>query len=127
MRVTITLGIAFLASAAIAFPAQAQRVKNGGPSGTIVTAKVDVPTASTVDVLTTAPNEFFILTQYCDSGIMDLSSTSLGVFMQNQGGGGVCTTFEPGFAIPQGDTISCTNANSGITRPCIITGVQTRK
>lgn len=112
-------------------------MKNGGPSGTVVSARVEVVSSGAgAAVLTTPATGFFILTQACldrgdASGATELSSTSKGRIVRLEAAGDVsCTTFTPGIALDPGDSLVCRNPGflGGPTRAaCLVTGVVSSK
>ena len=119
-----------------AWPSEAQRVKNGGPSGTVVSARAEVVSSGAgAVVLTTPATGFFILTQACldrgdASGATELSCTSKGRIVRLETGDVSCTTFTPGIALDPGDSLVCRNAGflGGPTRAaCLVTGVVSSK
>ena len=120
----ITIAAAFLGLMVLQQPgpAEAQRIMRGGLRGTIASASVEVPAESDATVYSVPAGPHFVLTQVCfDGGGMVLTGSSFGAIPTDLG---LCTTYQPGIAIPVGDTLSCYNPNS-VPIHCLVTGVLT--
>jgi hypothetical protein len=124
---------------ALAGPALGQTVKKGTLSGTVVSASATAPSGGTqADLLTTPATGSFLLTQLCLVGAPGFNNvenghvagSTLGRIAQvyTDGNLGSCSTWEPGLAIPAGETLRCvqTGASAG-PLACTITGVQSKK
>jgi hypothetical protein len=95
----------------------AQTLHIGGLSGKVVTIK---GSANEV-VFVTPPKKFFVLTQFCSLGSSSvagaLTSSTQGLVAVAPSGNN-CSTYSPGIALPQNDTLTC----GGMTE-CMIIGV----
>lgn len=109
--------------------AEAQTMKRGVLDGVVVTRSADVPALGSADVHTTPASAvkragFFILTQVCVTDRKDVvvSGNTMGRILLD----GDCQTFDPGLAIPQGETLACADT-ADADQVCMITGVQSKK
>jgi hypothetical protein len=126
MHKTFVLFIAILAFIIFSSTTEAQEIKHGGLTGTIVSATTIVCTnGGCVNPIYTTPAEgSFVLTQFCaTTDVLRVIGSSFGGIPVNEGIG--CTTFSPGIALPQNETISC--ENGGTFGDCMITGVLSDK
>ncbi len=120
----LTIGIATFAATS----ADAQVLKGGGFSGTLITETAVAPTFSSVDIYTT-PSGLkalkFILTQVCveDRGAVVFSGSTMGTVALFDD----CTTFSPGLAIPKGETLTFTEIDESGNIAVMITGVLSKK
>ncbi len=118
------LTVAFLLQVA---DADAQSVRNGGPSGTVVSASVPAPPGSVPVVYTTPATGYFILTTAC------FPITSFGISASGFGripASDFCVHYSPGLALPQSSTVSCNYSCAGCTSSniaCTIAGVHSKK
>jgi hypothetical protein len=106
-------------AALVGTPIEAQQFKRG-LSGTIVSKSVLVPSGGSATVYTTPPTGHFILTQaclYCGGG--GLVGSTFGQILTDI----TCTTYEPGIALPEGETLTCVHTACGGEAPCMITGI----
>ena len=138
VRTTATIlfifGLGVLASAPAA---HAQRVKIGGPNGTIQTgigtAAISGGVFGTILSApqgTPADKGFLIVTSFCSTafvnGLVTLVGSTLGDIASVSNSG--CIDFATGLAIPAGEDLSCRNdGNSGTDTNCMVSGVRTRK
>ena len=92
----------------------------------IVSASVTVPEGGDPATLLETPQDGrFILTQVCVededmAGGPALGGNTLGLIVSGQGSH--CTTYDPGIAVPGGETLTC-NPREFRDRTCTITGV----
>ncbi len=98
----------------------------GGPTGQIISAIVQIPSAVfSAVVFTTPATGDFLLTQFCalgGAGAVDLSGSSVGFIPVNIGAGQpACTTYSPGVPLPQNETLSC--GKEVFAPTCMIIGV----
>ena len=118
LLIVLTLGATY---------AHAQSVRNGGPSGTVVSASVPTPPGSTPTAYTTPATGFFLLTTAC------FPVTSFGVTASGFGripASDFCIHYSPGLALPQNSAVTCNYSCPGCTSSgahCTIAGVLTRK
>ena len=108
---------------------EAQTIKKGTISGVILTRSVNVPDLASADVFTTDAAVkgalWLILTQVCveDEGDLTFDGSSMGqIVLDNQ-----CTTFEPGLAIPRGETLTFTETAGNGAQGAMITGILVKK
>ena len=124
----------FVLQLALAFftgGAQAQTITNSTLSGTVVSASTNLPPSpGSVTVFTTPEVGFFILTQFCAGGgiIADLtfSGSTFGKVPIPTFASNFCTSYIPGIAFPQGETLSCTTrfpSDPDTPTACMVTGV----
>lgn len=111
--------------------AEAQRLRGGGLSGTIVSGQAE-GAAPLQSMLLAAPAQgFLVVTQVCaEQGSADRPTQVVAGTFGALGESGGCVTFEPGIALPQGDDVSCANTGlqAGARLPrCLVTGVVTNK
>jgi hypothetical protein len=108
-------------------PANAQAVKNGGPTGTVVSASVPAPPGSTPIVYTTPATGFFLLTTACFPVVsFGISASGFGRIPASD----FCVHYSPGLALPQNSTLTCNYSCAGCTSSgvtCTIAGVLTRR
>lgn len=104
--------------------AQAQQVKKGELSGTILSGGVSVPASSSLVVFTAPATGNFILTTFCARDVA-LSGNTVGPIAPADSDE-PCLVFVPGFAIPSGEVLTCTNdeVDPGI---CSVSGVLSKK
>lgn len=130
MRITTIFAAAFAAAALFGTTAEAQTIAKGTISGVILTKSVDVPSGGAADVYTTDAAGIkgslrLIITQVCvseDEQDLTLDGNTMGqIPLSNQ-----CTTFEPGLAIPQGETLTFTDTNT-TNQAAMITGILVKK
>ena len=109
--------------------AEAQTIKKGTISGVILTRSVNVPQNASTDVFTTDADVkgalWLILTQVCveDADELTLGGNTMGqIVLDDQ-----CTTFEPGLAIPRGETLTFTETANQGAQGAMITGILVKK
>lgn len=118
MIMTLVVAIALAAGSA-----QAQRIKNGGLDGTLMSGHALVTGNGQANVLQTPSKGQFIMTQFCkEDGDTDLQGSSLGVITTTNG----CTEFSPGVPIPRDEVLFCRNGDSQ-SRSCSVMGVLSKK
>jgi hypothetical protein len=106
--------------------AQAQVVKKGTLSGTIVSQGATIPFSDSVPVYTApaAGDGFFILTQVCASAqSVTISGSVLGPLAVSTGN---CQSFTPGVALFPSEVLTCSNS-SGNDQECMVTGLLSKK
>jgi hypothetical protein len=121
-----------LAAALCAFsaaPALGQSVSGGdrGVKGQLVSRSVTAPALGSAPVYLTEPKGFFVLTQVCtanaDAGDEAVvSGTTVGLLATDRQ---TCRSYEPGFVVPAGETLTCVNTLNDFPLVCTITGIQT--
>ncbi len=129
MRVFCGLIAVFTIAAFSGSITEAQTVKKGTLTGKILTRSVNVPDSASADVFTTDADVkgalWLILTQVCveDEGELTLDGNTMGqIVLDNQ-----CTTFEPGLAIPRGETLTFTETAGNGAQGAMITGILVKK
>ena len=115
MRVRTMILLATLVLVAAA--AQGQAVVNSTVSGTLMSASAQVNPGQPATVFTTPQTGFFILTHFVRGGEADLRGSTFGPIPSPSASG----IYVPGIALPQGETLSCTNAPYPTS--CMVTGV----
>lgn len=90
--------------------------------GTVSSASAVVAANSTTPVFTTPASGYFILTQFCGGFGMSVSGNTFGNIAVGSSDT-ECNTFNPGYVLPQGETIQCTNPLSGGPSWCNISGI----
>ncbi len=126
----LVCGLGVLAAAPLA---HAQKVKNGGPSGTIQTGIGTAAVGGGVSgTILSAPADkgFLIVTNFCSTDFVNggvfLVSSTIGDLASVSNNG--CLDFGTGIVVPAGDDLSCRNdGNSGIDTNCLVSGVLVRK
>jgi hypothetical protein len=125
------LALAAALCAAASTPALAQNVAGGdrGVKGRLVSRSVVAPALGTAPLYVTEPKGSFVLTQLCtaDAGAGDeavLSGSTVGVLSTN-GGNQACRSYDPGFALPPGEALTCDNSGNDFPLVCTMTGIQT--
>jgi len=121
-----------LAAALCAFaaaPALGQSVSGGdrGVKGRLVSRSVTAPALGSAPVYLTEPKGFFVLTQVCtaDADAGDeavVSGTTVGLLATDRQ---TCRSYDPGFVVPAGETLTCVNTVNDFPLVCSITGIQT--
>jgi hypothetical protein len=118
----------------LAGPTQAQQLKNGMLSGSIVSAIAHPPACTInpnpppyeicpeVDVYTTPTDKAFVATQVCGQYAYGFSGSTIGEFAEQFPENEPCLTYKPGLALPKGETIRCTGSTVGFAS-CMIIGV----
>ncbi len=129
MRVFCGLIAVFTIAAFSGSISEAQTVKKGTLTGKILTRSVNVPDLGSAAVFTTdveAKGAFWlILTQVCveDEGDLTFDGNTMGqIVLDNE-----CTTFEPGLAIPRGETLTFTETGNQGAQGAMITGILVKK
>lgn len=108
--------------------AEAQTVTKSTLSGTLMSASATLTAPGPVTVFTTPEAGFFVLTQFCSnvgSGLTFRGST-FGIIFSVPGAAGPlppCTTYEPGIALPQAETLTCSVDFAFPGMFCMISGV----
>lgn len=135
LRITLALVTALVASLSLAAPfANAQAIKSGGATGTIVTANVAVAAGSTTGFSITLPTGTtqFITTQACvGRADADCALFAGGVELMFKASAPdvrstKCVDFIPGAAV--GTSFSCASALGGSTNcDCLVTGVAVKR
>jgi len=124
MKVTETTMVLMAALALAAGSAQAQQIKNGELSGTLMSGHALVTANGQANVLQTPSKGQFIMTQFCrEDGDTDLQGSSLGVITTPNNN---CTEFSPGVPVPRDEVLFCRN-NDGQSRSCSVIGVLSKK
>ena len=108
---------------------EAQTIKKGTISGVVLTRSVDIPNNGSAAVFTTDAAVkgalWLILTQACvsdDEKDVTLIGNTMGqIPLPDQ-----CTTFEPGLAIPRGETLTFSDINVN-PQAGMITGILSKK
>jgi len=131
--------LVLFAAVLVAALASAQTVKKGTLSGTVVSATATNPSGgSVVNLLTTPASGSFLITQVCFRGTngsnngdnLYIEGSSIGRVANayESGADASCSTWNPGFALPPGETLSCgqegASADPGY---CTLTGIQSKK
>ena len=121
---SLSMGVVLWAASA-----EAQTMKRGVLDGVVVTRSVAVPPLGSANVHTTPASTvkgagFFILTQVCTTDRKDvvIIGDTMGEIILD----GDCQTYDPGLAIPQGETLTCTDT-ADADQACMITGIQSKK
>ena len=115
----LALGVTVCLTSAVA-----QQVKNGTISGTLLSAGATVPANSAALVFTAPATGHFILTTFCgDATQLTLRGHTVGFIASLAlNAGASCQPLTPGFAIPQGEILSCISS-IGFPSDCSISGV----
>ncbi len=120
----LTIGFATFAATS----ADAQVLKGGGFSGTLITQTAVAPNNSRVDIYTTPVGLKalkYILTQVRVENRKDVVFT--GSTMGTMPLMDDCTTFNPGLAIPKGETLTFTEDRGNGDMAVLITGILSKK
>ena len=125
-RTFTVVAITSLILACVSTQAEAQRVRQGTLSGTVVSASATVQGLSSTVVVTEPAAGFYILKQVCfsDPGLLSLSGSVTGVVVTDSGS--QCTTYEPGIGLVADEELSCVNDDSS-AHGCTVTGVVSKK
>jgi len=120
----ILCGIGF---ALVSPPASAQKVTNGGLSGTLVSANVHLASFGSDTMLTTpSAGSHFILTYFCATAEASLEGSTFGLIFSSINlsfsVADHCQTFTPGIALPADEDLICTSHRSSEIN-CTISGV----
>jgi hypothetical protein len=117
---TMVLAVAIVLTAGVA---QAQQIKKGELSGTLMSGHALVTANGQANVLQTSSKGQFIMTQFCkEDGDTELQGSSLGVITTTNG----CTEFSPGVPIPRDEVLFCRNDDNQ-SRSCSVMGVLSKK
>lgn len=128
---TARLALAAALCAAASAPALAQNVAGGdrGVKGRIVSRSVVAPALSSVPLYVTEAKGSFVLTQLCtadaDAGDEAVVSGATVGILATDGGNQACRSYDPGFAMPPGEALTCDNSDNDFALVCTMTGVQT--
>jgi len=124
MRVIAVVFAVLLTGVALTTPAQAQQLKKGTLTGEILSKTWPIQANSSATMFTTPTKGFFVLTQLCveNKNNVTVRAASGGLLPGDE----KCTTYNPGFAFPQNEAITCVNDGAGASS-CLITGVITKK
>jgi hypothetical protein len=104
--------------------AEAQTVTKSTLSGTLMSASATLTAPGPVAVFTTPEAGFFVLTEFCSNVGMGLtfSGSTFGIIVI-AAGSSPCTTYVPGIALPQAETLTCSGAFPFPGAACMISGV----
>ena len=103
--------------------AQAQQIKNGELTGTLMSGHTLVTGNGQANVLQTPSKGRFIMTQFCkEDSDTDLQGSTLGVITTTKD----CTEFSPGVPIPRDEVLFCRNGDSQ-SRSCSVMGLLSKK
>jgi hypothetical protein len=98
------------------------QLSGGAVAGEIVSASTVFPAASVGDVLTTPPEQHFVLTTFCATGNTRLVGSTFGFIADTDGSG--CVSFSPGVVLRSGETLTCAPLGAaGSTCRCHVSGV----
>jgi len=102
--------------------AQAQNVKNGAISGTLVSKSADIGAT----VLTVPPGKAFVLTQVCSEDLRSFQLFAGNLIVPTTINAVSCAEYAPGIVIPAETAVICTpTGNFGGGKHCLVTGVLT--
>lgn len=102
--------------------AQQVTASGGAVAGEIVSASAVFLASSAGDVLTTPPEQHFVLTTFCAAGNTRLAGSTFGFIADTDGSG--CVNFSPGVALPSEETLTCAPVGAaGNTGRCHVSGV----
>ncbi len=116
LRLTaVAAAMVFLAATS----ADAQQLKRGELTGTVVSASATAPPLSSVSLLTAPASGHFIVTQVCGGPIEGSTIGTLSF-------GGGCTEFVPGFALPANEELEIRNEGASFDINGLVTGVESK-
>ena len=102
--------------------AQAQNVKNGAVSGTLVSKSADIGAT----VLTVPSGKAFVLTQVCSEDLRSFQLDAGSLIVPTNISAVSCAEYSPGIVIPAETAVICTQTgNFGFGKHCLVTGVLT--
>jgi hypothetical protein len=125
----IRLAFAAVLCALAAAPALAQSVSGGdrGVKGQLVSRSVTAAALGTAPLYVTEAKGYFVLTQVCtadaDAGTEAvIAGSTVGLLATDRQ---TCRSYDPGFAVPPGEALTCVNTDNDFPLVCTITGIQT--
>jgi hypothetical protein len=131
LRLTRTIAIA-AATLTLYSPVLAQKLAKGGLSGIVTSKSMAIADGGSATVYTTPSAEqgFFVLTELCAQGCVTLSGNTFGEIISGSISGSPCTTYDPGIALPPGETLTATDMSGDFCQgggKVLITGVVSSK